>query len=183
MATKTVQQLARELADAFEGTERANGDEIRILRDGSPEWMREVVHTAHGDMFPDDYRYEAIENAAEHIAEAEDPEEGAHDFADGAVDVYNGARLAWLASHGDRAGYVDEAREEIGTDAEGGILGEIGRGQYFELIEVYGLVLQALTERAEADEAEAYANQRVRNRIRSFTKRAEALSREPETDA
>ena len=50
----TPQELARELSNAFEGVTRPNGDTIRALKSGSPEWMRDVIHEAHGARIPAD---------------------------------------------------------------------------------------------------------------------------------
>jgi hypothetical protein len=150
----TVQGLAREAYGWFESALRVDGDEdsryIRT-RDGSPEWLADLCYAAHGDMFPDDWRYDCIAAAVEAIAESGDPEEDSHEFADGYVDVYNGARLAWLSSRLNRASYVDEAcetYEATGLDT----FERIGLGQYAEASEVYGLVLQFLEERVDVEE-------------------------------
>ena len=154
MTDHKVQQLARDMSAAFEGRVRDSGESFRVLRDGSPQWMTDVAMAAHGDMLPDDWRYSAIEDAAGWIAGADgsaDLDDEAHAFADANVDVYNADRTAWLSSHLDRAGYVDEAREEYDA-TDDGIMADIGRGQYVELLEVYTSVLSEL--RAIADEDE-----------------------------
>ena len=149
----TVKQLAQDMADAFEGTTRPNGDEIRVLRDGSPDWMRDVARRSHGDMLPDDWRYDKLEDAVAAIADAGDDadlDELGAEFADSAVDVYNTNRYAWLASHLSRAGYVDQAREDFGP-AEN-VTDDIGRGQYMEALEIYNDALAALRDLADEDE-------------------------------
>lgn len=149
---RTIHTLAREMADAFETRTRpSSGDDLDTLRDGSPEWMRDVCRAAHGDMFPDDWRYRMIRAAVEWLADEDnDPDESA-EFADDFVPIYNGERIDWLASHVDRIGYVDEAREEFGA-SDLGVMGDIGWGIYMEASEVYGLVVGALASLVDAGE-------------------------------
>lgn len=152
--TTTVQSLARTAAQSFETARRATGDtetgpredgeEYVRIKKGSPDWISEMVHEAHGEMFPDDWKYACISAACEWIAENDDPKGGASEFADQYVDVYNSDRIAWLASHGARQGYCDEAQEEWGADAGAGVIDRIGWGQFFEANEVYGIVLDFL---------------------------------------
>ena len=143
----TLEELAKEAAGYFTTKER--GDEtIIVTRDGSPDWIRDVIYAAHGDGFlPDDWRYATISAAVDHLADGGDPDDG-HEFADQNVDVYTGARLAWLSSNLNRAGYVDEAREELGGD-DLGVIEQIGLGQYQESLEVFGSVVESLRDRLE----------------------------------
>jgi len=127
----TTTTLARALADAFETAKRDNGDEFVRLREGSPEWMQEAIFAAHGDgdMLPNDWSYRLCSSMADGIAEAleydadADLDDALHEIADGAVPVYTGQRLDWLASHLHRMGMVDEAIEEAG-----GLSGKDGSG-------------------------------------------------------
>ena len=144
----TIQDLAREASEWFETRQRDNGDTFFTLKDGRPDWVQDLVHAAHGeDFLPDDYRYRWTYGALEFIADADgDPLDDVGEFADLAVDTYTSERFAWLASNLQRAGYVDEAVEELGRP-DGGIVEMIGLGQYAEASEVYGLVCRALDER------------------------------------
>lgn len=142
----TVQTLAREAADWFEGAVRPTGESIRKLKEGRPEWVYDLVKDAHGDFMPDDWRYDKIENALLWIADADDPEDSRGEFGEEQVDTYNNARVAWLGSNLQRAAYCDEEAEQAG--ATGGVYNMIGMGQYAEAEEIYGLVLQFLTEKA-----------------------------------
>lgn len=111
----TIKALAGELYRAFEAKTRDNGDAFYCLKDGSPEWMTDVIRAAHdnANMLPDDWRYAAIHDAAGIIEDADDLERAGDEFADD-VDVYNGALLAWAASHLSRMAYCDEAMEDFG---------------------------------------------------------------------
>jgi hypothetical protein len=57
------------MSQAFETRKRDNGDKYVALKDGSPEWMTDVCHKAHGDMLPDDWRYSFISEAVDYIDE------------------------------------------------------------------------------------------------------------------
>lgn len=142
----SIQTLAAEAYGYRERKTRDNDESYVVVRDGAPEWIGELCQYAHGDMLPDDWRYGAIFAALGAIADlgdGADLDDYAHDFADGMVDTYNGARLAWLGSHLSRAGYCDEAAEDLGGSSDG-ITGAIALGQYAEALEVYGLVVDFL---------------------------------------
>lgn len=140
----TVQELAQQAAECFEVAKRQDGDELFFrVKDGSPEWVTDVVRSAHGEFLPDDWRYRIICEAFGFIAENENAEDESAEFADTAVDVYTGQRFAWLASNLQRQGYVDDALAELGWDGDSAA-DLIGLGQYQEAGEVFALVLQAL---------------------------------------
>lgn len=111
----TIKALAGELYRAFQAKTRDNGDTFYCLQDGSPEWMTDAIRAAHdsANMLPDDWRYDAIREAAGVIEDADDFADAGDQFADG-VDVYNGALLSWAASHLSRMAYCDEAMSEYG---------------------------------------------------------------------
>jgi hypothetical protein len=140
----TIQDAAREAGAYFETATRDDGTEFVRTKDGTPQWVTNLVHEAHGEFLPDDWRYEVIRDALDWIEEADDPEDGSGEFADQTVDVYNSARLAWLASNLNRASYCDEAAAEFGGEERVSIFDQIGQGQYMEASEVYSLVLRAL---------------------------------------
>ena len=153
----TIKQLAEQMSQAFEGRTRDNGAEFRALKDRSPEWMTTVCRKAHGDMMPDDWRYEFIENAVDKIAEADD------DASDDDIseleyeleaDIYTHDLTGWLHSRADRVSWLDQAMEESGGtfDSAFNLLSE---GQLLEKREVFGLVLESLRKLAsDEDEAE-----------------------------
>lgn len=164
----TVHTLAAEAASWFETATRTDDSRYVRIKDGAPEWVTDLAHEAHGDMFPDDWRYKATRAALDAIDEAgedADLDDLSFEYADGEVDVYTGARLDWLASHLSRPGYVDEAIEEMGggrtSDGEFGrgggeplgVVDMIGQGQYREAHEVFSSVRSFLETRADEDDA------------------------------
>ena len=141
----TIQEAAREAGEFFTTKQREGGESYVTLKDARPDWVYEMVREAHGEMLPDDWRYATIEAALEFIAENDDADGG--EFADLNVDTYNGDRFAWLASHIDRQGYVNEGTDELGHSDQG-ISGDIGIGQYVEGREVFESVRQSLEDHA-----------------------------------
>lgn len=151
-----IQGLATRAVSYFERRTRPParpGDEpstFWTLKDRFPTWVQELAHKAHGEMLPDDFKYETIVDALEALAEGQNPEEPNLE-----ADIYNHDLLTWLASNLERAGYVDEAAEQFGHARDdgprgGGIMGDIAQGQWYEKDEVWRLVAEALNKRLEA---------------------------------
>lgn len=143
----TIEQLARLLADAFEVFDREPSpglDQPVKLRDGSPEWMRDLCRNAHDNahMMPDDWRYHMIAAVAEAIAE-----DGEDYSLDGLVPVYTNQLTGWLHSRADRHCYVDEWAEETGAGCED-FIALLSGGFLQELQEVAGSVFNDLEARA-----------------------------------
>jgi hypothetical protein len=144
-------ELAGDAYSHFETRERPDGESYTTLRDSAPEWLHELVRSAHDDMLPDDWRYATIRSALGFISDTDiesvdDAHDAASEFADSNVDAYTGARLAWLSSHLSRAGYCDDAASEFGYSIESdGIVGLIGLGQYAEGSEVFASVVDSLS--------------------------------------
>ena len=157
METQTLAKLATEVLDQFSWDKRDDGTLYWSRKDlEHDDWISTLCHDAHGDMFPDDWRYSFIHDALSSISEGgertvEDWEEDSHEAIDGAVDVYNSKLCDWLGSHGHRAGYVDEAVEELGHSESA--MQDLMLGQYVERAEVFASVLHSLSERL--DELEA----------------------------
>ena len=106
------QRLASEFESAFETRKRDSGDEFRCLKEGSPEWMKGLCLALHdsGDMFPNDWRYRFISDAALALVEcgasrADEVYEGDSYLPDY---IYYHEGYNWLASHGSRSDYADE---------------------------------------------------------------------------
>ncbi len=142
-----LQKLAGEVSEMFEQKERDNGDKFQIVKDGSPKWVTEMCHEAHGDMLPDDYKYDFIVEALDALANYEDPDDIDSEIE---ADPYTHDRYKWLSSNLARSVYVDEAVENMGHSDQG-ITGEIGMGQYQEKCEVLGIVRRFLEERLETE--------------------------------
>lgn len=147
-------QIARAFADAFITDKRADGVEFVRLADGSPEWMTEAVRAAHCDMMPEDTRYSMIRECADALADrdADEWEDSTGEIADGLVDVYNNARLTWLASNLHRAAYCDEAQDEGLVSDKASMFDRIGVGQYMEYDEILRELVQAFQDRADEEE-------------------------------
>lgn len=149
-ATETVQEIAGEAFDWFEQAKRAGEDEETFtrLKDGAPEWIRAAVYAAHGEMLPDDYRYEWTQDAfgAIHDADAgDDLDDVGAEFAD-SVDVYTAGLLKWVGSNLHRVGYVDDATSD--HDCAGNLARALMIGQAHERREVFEAALRAVEERA-----------------------------------
>jgi hypothetical protein len=143
----TVQSLAKEALECFETAKRQpSGEEFYRIKDGSPDWVQELCQDAHGSMLPDDWRYQFIQESLCVLADTDDVN---HDDTRLEADIFNYQLTAWLGSHGDRPGYVDEACDDYGAEADHGIMYRIARGQEYEKNEVLGLVRTFLEERAE----------------------------------
>ncbi len=122
-------------------TNTMRGEErIVTLRDDAPEWVSDAVREAHDGEMPDDWRYDICESIFEEI----DPEDDDRDFelADGLVDVYNNARVAWLAGDLGRASYCDEAADEYGI--AGDTFDRLGWGQLYCINQMVGVIRAAI---------------------------------------
>jgi hypothetical protein len=153
----SMQEVAGEARGWFTTRERrpllVNGDAETFvsLGDNAPQWVRDLVQSAHGEFLPDDHRYAMIRSALDAVAESEASpdwtlDEIGHEFADNAH-IYNSDLLKWLASHLDRVGYCDEACDEYGLPAETDMIARISAGQTTERREVFSLVVDALQRR------------------------------------
>jgi hypothetical protein len=160
MATDNRAAIAQSIADAFTTGTRTDGTEYVFLADGHPDWMRDIMHAAHGDMLPDDYRYSMIRECISSLTDRDpdDWEDDVIEIADGLVDVYNHARVKWLESSLARGAYCDDALEEGLASADSGIYAIIGIGQYMEYREILGALIQAIEERAEEESADDSAD-------------------------
>jgi len=158
MEKTALQIAAAEFAAAFETRKRDTGEEFTTLKDDAPEWMTETVHSAHGDMLPDDWRYRMIGAVADAMGEMlsydadADLAEGG-EALDGLVPVYTADQLAWLASRNDRMGYCDEANEECNVTGASTMSERIAAGIYLEYREIWDAVATSLQGRADATES------------------------------
>jgi hypothetical protein len=120
--TKSVQALAKELSAAFTHDKRNDGQEYVHLKNGSPEWMTEIIRAIHGDKMPDDTTYAFIEQCADAIADASDDNEDAIREAidDIEPDSYTSNLTGWLHARVDHVYYLSEVLDEMGGDVKDG---------------------------------------------------------------
>lgn len=148
----TIQSLAKELYDDLETAQRPNGGDFLRLKDGHPQWMQDVIRTAHSDLMPDDWRYKFIEDACQAIIEHEDDRDSAYESLE--ADIYNHDLLQWLASNLSRIGYCDDAAQDFGI-SDGSIINIIQWGQLSEKQETFNLLYDALESLALKQESAA----------------------------
>jgi hypothetical protein len=142
-----LERLADYVLKFFKSKERGEGREaksIYVLEDRHPTWVYDMVYAVHdkGKWFPDDIKYDYIVAALDLFSEGVDPDEPQIE-----PDVYNSDLIKWLASHGNRTTYVDEAVSNFGWDENGGVISALSNGQLMEREEVFHRVHEALEER------------------------------------
>jgi hypothetical protein len=133
----TVKELAQQAYDSLEWADRDDGTRYVRKTADHPEWLEALCLTAHGESFPDDYKYEYIYRALEFIADEDEDAE-----YDPEADAYNGQLCEWLKCAAESFCYVDEAVDEYGYP--GSLFEALQMGQIRERQEVYDLVLQFL---------------------------------------
>lgn len=142
VSTEQIQARATEALEHFRLIDR-DKDTIFATKEGAPGWVRDIVSAGHGEMFPDDLRYEYIHDALYILANCDD-EDNYHESIDADVDVYTHDLTGWLHSRIDRFNYVDEATEELGQPDS--IITALQYGQYREREEVLYLVKEEIEE-------------------------------------
>ncbi|MBU8871358.1 MAG: hypothetical protein KOO60_10890 [Gemmatimonadales bacterium] len=133
----------------FEWGTRTSGGRYwaRKVHPHDSDWIADLCRDAHGDMFPDDWRYTFIHDALICIEEREElsPDDWSgyvHEAVDGMVDVYNANLTDWLGSHSLRPCYVDQGVGEAGHSET--VIQSLQVGQYTERMEVFYSVLNSL---------------------------------------
>ena len=143
MATK-IQDLAAHFEAEFVTGTREDGTRFLKCKDSENETLTQLIYDAHGEMLPDDYRYEFIHDALAAIAEYENPEEAIEAVE---ADIYTQDLTAWLHSRNDRVNYLSEVQEEFGPLEDGFQL--LAAAQHKEKTEVFYSVLQSLRDLVE----------------------------------
>jgi len=135
-----------EFCEAFETRTRDNGDKFTCLTVESPSWMTDILRECHGDMFPDDTKYNMIQECADSLREYKSlGTDNVFEIADGLVDIYNSDRTDWLSSHLSRAYYIDAAQEEGLLTEDADTFTRIGVGQFKEYEEILYTLIRAFT--------------------------------------
>jgi hypothetical protein len=152
----SIQTLAESLTKALQTKKRNDGNEFVSLKDGSPQWMTDVIHEAHGDKLPDDTTYAFIEKAADAIADSEDPQDAISELE---PDPYTNNLTGWLHARADHVYYLTEILEEGSGITDGFQL--LAAAQQKQIHEVGYALISALEnaaeqmEDAEPEESEA----------------------------
>lgn len=97
---------------------------------------QDLMHHAHGDMLPDDFRYQMIHDVLEGMHQ--DIDADGFEICDSIVPCYTSDLMAWLASRTDRYSFVDQAIEEYGKGES--VINDISAGYLLECMEVYNLI-------------------------------------------
>jgi hypothetical protein len=84
----TRQELAESVRKQFTKSTREDQSEYWHRKDNADDWVQEMCMEAHGEMFPDDWRYEMIVDALDILADEED-EDSFSERIDGDISVYN----------------------------------------------------------------------------------------------
>jgi hypothetical protein len=130
--TTTIQNRAAE-ANSWLGRTSRGEREIVAIKDGAPQWVTDMCRAAHGDMMPDDWRFEMIEDALIAI------ENGDEFFDIDSLYPYTHDRLNWFASRNDRHCFCDEAANTWGPFNS--IMDQVAAGMSMELEEIKGLLV------------------------------------------
>lgn len=115
--------------------------EFYVLDDTAPSTLKDMVRAAHGDFFPDDFRYEVIYSALLALAECR-PDDDLEEVRV-EVDIYSHELIQWLGSNLKRITYCDEAQSEFGLEMAD-VMNLITYGQQREKDEIVDLVREAL---------------------------------------
>lgn len=149
----TFEEIAKEVYNAFTTGTRDNGESFVKLRDDAPEWLDDALGEIHGlDMFPDDWRFSVIRDAALAYWEADscDWDDVPHRVGDDACDVYTASIAHWAASNLDRFYAAEEALAEGTADT---IESAIQRAQYEEACGIAERLASAIDAREEVLES------------------------------
>ena len=130
----------------FKRDETADDSYFYCMKDGRPDGLYDLVHEIHGDMLPDDYKYDFIATAFSAIADGY-TEDSAHEAM--AADVSYWEVAQWHASHSDRREY---ANDNAYNTPESTIEEMQSNGQYTEKMEVFYAVSSWIDSELEAIE-------------------------------
>jgi len=147
---KTIQELAQMYSAMFVKKTRENGSSFYCASDTADDNFINVIHAAHHDLLPDDYRYEFAKDAIDALSENEDIDDARQSATE--PDVYTSGLTEWLNSRNDRVYYLTQALEEFGCK-DG--FNALSTAQSIEKEEVFGAVVSALESIEIEDEVES----------------------------
>lgn len=107
------------MAEMFEQKTRDNGDKFYCLKDERPEWMQEIIYSAHesGDRLPNDETYEAVYDVLLDISGLDDDadlDDCTERVQEMELPCYTSDLTNWLNSHNGNTYYLTQALEEMG---------------------------------------------------------------------
>lgn len=126
---------------------------IHVYTDDAPDWFRMACHDIHDGMMPDDWTYDAINEAWSAIGDydnADEARDDSHAIADNLVEYRTWHLLEWAKSHTDD---IDEAIDEFGFSNDG-IVGVVRLGQFTVLQRIVITLCDAIEENIVEDEDE-----------------------------
>jgi hypothetical protein len=140
----TIQQLASHFESFFKtGARTVSGTKYLYLADDAPERLKELVKAAHEDFMPDDYKYQFICEALDHIANSNENDDMAEINIES--DIYTNELYSWLASHLSRAEYVNAILSDQGHCGHlDNIATVLGDAQQREKQDVFNIVWSSL---------------------------------------
>lgn len=151
----TIQELAKQMSDNFEYAKRDDGSEFYKCKE-TIEWQRDIIHKAHddGDILPNDWYYEVINDTVVVLAEYAKDEMDEDDLRELVeevqADIYHSDLIKWLQSVPCAEWYVNEV---LGTDIRN-IFPLLQIAQLDQKREIARAVLEGLKEHLEKIEDE-----------------------------
>jgi len=144
----TIQELATEALATFASKQRDSGERY-YYSTADDGWIKDMIHSAHGGMAPDDHKYEMIGSALHAIAYDDADPDDMFEAADGMVSIYRRDRHAWLSSSLEREGYVNLA---ISDAPRFDISDIVAQGWFMEALEVCASVVKSLRDELDSRE-------------------------------
>lgn len=112
----TVPQLAKQMHESLERRESGDKRQEYFLKEGSPQWMRDVVFAA-SDNTSFYTVYDFVNEAVGVIADCEDDEDEIRDAINEIeADVYTAELTAWLAENVNHVNFISDVLSEFGED-------------------------------------------------------------------
>jgi hypothetical protein len=136
---QTLNLFVQTLATSFQLKTRDNGETYYCAKDNAPYYISDLCHEAHNDMMPDDYRYEYLVEALEHIDSTLDPladnldDIEAHDACE--PDCMSHDLLRWVSSNLSRMGYCDDVLYEYQLDQLSDVLIQAQQAERVEVMQ------------------------------------------------
>ena len=142
-----MKQTIKHLLNQFEYLNKVECKRIvfkQSATDDIKDKFRDMIHGT--DFMPDDYRFSMTVSLLERMLEYEfdtidDLREFDHEIIDSQVDIYNHDLIKWLASHGLRQGYCDDAMENLGFEVSS-FSHILQSGQYLEIQELFNGIIE-----------------------------------------